>query len=216
MRSYASNTRTPRNLEQFRRHGWRILLSPANPHPPAGLPFAIDNGAWPCFTKKLPFDSDGFSAMVEAHGAAADFVVVPDIVAGGLESLRFSLSWLDRLRGIRLLLLPVQDGMSAGEVGAVLRRYPGLGLFLGGSTEWKLHTMYGWGMVAHALGCYYHVGRVNSCRRIRLALEAGADSIDGTSGTRYAVNVPRLDAATKQPSLISPGAGQKPALGIIG
>jgi hypothetical protein len=204
MRSYASNTRTPRNLETFRCFGWRILLSPINPHPPAGLPFAIDNGAWPCFTQNLPFDSDGFARLVDAHGAAADFVVVPDIVAGGMKSLEFSLSWLDRLRGIRLLLLPVQDGMNADDVGAVLRRHAGIGIFLGGSTEWKLHTMYGWGMVAHALGCYYHVGRVNSRRRIRLAHEAGADSVDGTAGTRYSVNVPKLDDATRQPSLLRP------------
>jgi hypothetical protein len=206
MKSYASNTRTVRNLETFHRHGWRILVSPQNPNPPAGLPFAIDNGAWPTFTQKLPFDSDGFSNLVETHGAAADFVVVPDIVAGGLRSLEFSLSWLDRLQGIRLLLLPVQDGMTAGDVGPVLRRYPGLGIFLGGSTEWKLQTMYGWGMVAHAIGCYYHVGRVNSRRRIRLAHEAGADSIDGTSGTRYSVNVPKLDDASRQPSLLRPSA----------
>ena len=201
---YASNTRTPRNLDQFRRFDWRILLSPANPRPAAGLRFAIDNGAWPAYTQNLPFDSEGFARLVDRHGAAADFVVVPDVVCGGMASLEFSLSWLDRLQGLRLLLLPVQDGMSADDVGAVLRRYPGLGIFLGGSTEWKLRTMYGWGMVAHALCCYYHVGRVNSRRRIRLAQEAGANSVDGTAGTRYAVNVPKLDDASRQSSLLRP------------
>jgi hypothetical protein len=204
MRSYASHTRTRRNLETFRVFGWRILLTPQNPRPVEGLPFAIDNGAWRTHQQKLPFDSDGFSRLVEMHGAAADFIVVPDIVCGGLDSLEFSLSWLDRLKGLRLLLLPVQDGMSADDVGAVLRRNPGLGIFLGGSTEWKLRTMYGWGMVAHALGCYYHVGRVNSRRRIRLAQEAGADSVDGSSGTRYSVNVAKLDDAARQPSLLRP------------
>ena len=204
MISYASNTGTLRNLEQFRRFGWRVLLTPTNPKAPPGLRFAIDNGAWSNFQQQTPFDSEGFGRLVETHGAAADFVVVPDIVCGGMKSLEFSLSWLDRLQGIRLLLLPVQDGMSADDVGAVLRRYPGLGIFLGGSLEWKLRTMYGWGMVAHALSCYYHVGRVNSQRRIRLAQEAGANSIDGTSGTRFSITVPGLDAATKQPSLLRP------------
>jgi hypothetical protein len=206
LKSYASHTRTRRNIETFRKFGWRILLSPENPKPIDGFRFAIDNGAWRSYQQKLSFDSEGFARLIDMHGAAADFVVIPDIVCGGLESLKFSLSWMDRLQGLKLLLLPVQDGMNADDVGAVLRRYPGLGIFLGGSTEWKERTMYGWGMVAHALGCYYHVGRVNSCRRIRLAQEAGADSIDGSSGTRYSVNVPRLDAAIRQPSLITPVA----------
>lgn len=111
---------------------------------------------------------------------------------------------MDRLKGLRKLLLPLQDGMKAEHVGPVLREYPDLGLFLGGSTEWKLETMQGWGMVAHAFGRYYHVGRVNSRRRIRMCQHAGADSIDGTSGTLYSVTVPRLDGEIRQSSLLSP------------
>lgn len=154
MRCYASNTRTKRNLEQFRKHHWRVLLSPLNPEWPQGLHCAIDNGAWSCFQSKLPFDGDGFMRLVEKHGAAADWTVIPDKVAGGLESLEFSESCYPR---------------------------QAIGVFLGGSTEWKLRTMYGWGMVAHCLNAYYHVARVNSARRIRLAQEAGADSIDGAA-----------------------------------
>lgn len=206
MNSYASNTGTLRNLDALRRHGWRILLTPRNPRPPAGLPFAIDNGAWSNYQRKEPFDNEGFRRLVETHGAAAEFVVIPDKVCEGMKSLEFSLLWLEELRHLRRLLLPVQDGMSAADVGAVLRREPGLGIFLGGSTEWKLRTLYGWGMVAHAFGCYFHVGRVNTKKRIQLCAEAGVTSIDGTSATMFSVTVPMLDAARRQPSLLTPGA----------
>lgn len=206
MISYASNTGTRRNLQQFRDFGWRVLLTPDNPTPREGLRCAIDNGAWGAFKKKLPFDGDAFRSLVEAYGSMADFVVVPDKVAEGLASLEFSLSWMERLRGMRLLLLPLQDGMKAADIGPVLREYPDLGLFLGGSTDWKLATMGEWGAVAHAFGRHYHVGRVNSRKRIRMCQHAGADSIDGTSGTLFSITVPRLDGEIRQGSLISPKA----------
>jgi len=204
MISYASNTGTRRNLEQFRKYNWRVLLTPLNPGLPEGLRFAVDNGAWSCFQQGLPFDDEGFMSLVEVYGPAADFVVIPDIVEGGMKSLAFSLSWLDRLKGLRLLLLPLQDGMDTKTIGAVLEQHPSLGLFLGGSTEFKLATMSGWGMVAHAFRRYYHIGRVNTRRRIRMAQHAGADSVDGTSGTLFSVTVPRLDGEIRQASLLSP------------
>lgn len=207
MRMYASNTGTRRNLDQFRRYFWRVLLSPLNPKWPAGLACAIDNGAWSCFQSGLPFDSDGFWRLIETSGGAADWVVIPDKVADGANSLEFSESWMPRLKGLPLLLLAVQDGMEPEDVRAFFQRYPSqrFGIFLGGSTEWKLRTMYGWGMVAHALGVYYHVARVNSAKRIKLAQEAGADSVDGTSGTLFSVTVPALDRASRQGHLLTPG-----------
>jgi hypothetical protein len=193
---YASNTGTRRNLDALRTAGWRILLTPDNPTPRQGLKYGIDNGAWGAF------DAKAFETLVERSAGQADFVVVPDIVAGGMESLAFSKSWLPRLRSIRRPLLPVQDGMDVASVSAVLHAWSGVGIFLGGSTEWKLKTMYGWGMVAASLNRHYHVGRVNTARRIRLAAEAGAHSFDGTSATRYANTLPLLESARQQPSLI--------------
>lgn len=204
MISYASNTGTRRNLAQFRKFGWRILLTPDNPVPREGLRHGIDNGAWKAYKNKLPFDADAFSSLVEAYGSTADFVVIPDKVAQGRISLEFSLSWIERLKNCRLLLLPVQDDMDERDVGAVLEQHPSMGIFLGGTTEWKLATMQGWGMVAHAFRRYYHVGRVNTRKRIRMCQHAGADSIDGTSGTLFSVTVPRLDGEIRQTSLLSP------------
>lgn len=204
MQGYASNTGTRRNLDALRDAGWRILLTPDNPTPRVGLRHAVDNGAWGAFQKQTPFDAGAFTELVERAGAQADFVIVPDIVAGGMESLKFSLLWLPKLRHIRSLLLPVQDGMDVADVSKVLHAWPNLGIFLGGSTEWKLKTMYGWGMLAAALNRHYHVGRVNTARRIRLAAEAGADSFDGTSATMFSCTLPLLEAARQQPSLLIP------------
>ncbi len=208
MISYASNTQGIRNLTALSNANWRILLGPDKRHcnPPKAFRFrfAIDNGAWPCFKQNLPFDSEAFQSVVDTHGSAADFVVIPDVVADGERSLAFSKLWFDRLKHLRLILLPVQDGMRPDDIGAILERYPNMGIFLGGSTDWKLKTMYGWGMVAHAFRRYYHIGRVNTVRRIRLCAEAGADSIDGTSATMFSCTIPKLDNALRQPSLLTP------------
>lgn len=201
---YASNTGTLRNLAALRAAGWRILLTPSKPYPREGMRYGVDNGAWSTHNSGLPFDVQGFESLVERHGGGADFVVVPDIVAGGNASLDFSLSWLQRLAHTKLLLLPVQDGMDPQAVGAVLREHRNLGIFLGGSTEFKLRTIYGWGIVAHSMARWYHVGRVNTARRIRLCAEAGADSFDGTSATMYCQTLPLLNESRKQPSLLSP------------
>lgn len=204
MIGYASNTGTRRNLQALRDYGWRILLTPDNPTPRDGLRFAIDNGAWKAHQQGTPFDAEKFGNLVERYGCAADFVILPDIVVGGRGSLEFSLSWIPKLRNLKSLLLPIQDGMTAYDVGMVLRQNVYVGLFLGGSTEFKLREMYAWGMVAHAWKRWYHIGRVNTRRRIRLCAEAGADSFDGTSATMYATTLPLLESARIQPSLLRP------------
>lgn len=204
MIGYASNTRTRRNLKALSDAGWRIMVTPQNPLPPRGFRYAIDNGAWPAFVNGLPFDVAAFEALVATAGVGADFIVLPDIVAAGRKSLEFSLSWIPRLERFPRLLLAVQDDMHYQEITNVLSLRPGLGIFLGGSTEWKLATILEWGRVAASGHWYYHVGRVNSRRRIRLCAEAGADSFDGTSATRYACTLRLLDGAARQASLLSP------------
>lgn len=201
---YASNTGTRRNLSAMEEAGWRILLTPDNPRPPERMRFAIDNGAWKFRENPEENTFSDFSILVDRYGCAADFVVLPDIVGGGMKSLKLSTSWIGRLRNMRQLLLPLQDGMCPEAVGNVLREHRNVGLFLGGTTEYKLQEMYGWGMVANSWRRWYHVGRVNTARRIRLCAEAGATSFDGTSVSMYACTLPLLDSARKQPSLLAP------------
>jgi hypothetical protein len=203
MIGYASVTGTRRNLAAIKDNGWRLLVSPGAV-PVLDIPYALDNGAWSSFSTGAQWDEIAFRKHVERYARQADFVVAPDIVGGGNVSLRLSLRWLPQLRHCRLTLLAVQDGMTIPEVSPVLRDHPELGLFLGGSTEWKLTTMYEWGLVAASLLRHYHVGRVNTARRIRLAAESGAHSFDGTSVSRYAQTMPLLESARRQPSLLSP------------
>ena len=204
MIGYASNTRTARNLAALAQYGWRILLTPDNPRPPRGFRYAIDNGAWKAFRQSMPFDEIAFRSLLCCHGAAADFVVIPDLIAEGERSFRYSLTWLSRMEHVSTPLLAVQDGMTPETVRSFLVSDPRAGIFLGGSTEWKLSQIRAWGVFAAELGRYYHVGRVNTGRRIRLCEEAGAFSFDGTSATLFSCTLPHLDHARRATNLFNP------------
>lgn len=201
MIAYASRTGTRRNLAALAIRGWRLIVSARGVLRNEGMPYALDNGAWTAFQRSEPFDVPAFETAVARLGAGSDFIVVPDIVAGGLNSLRYSEAWLPRLDGIAPLLLAVQDGMTEKDVASLLS--PSLGIFVGGSTEWKLATIMDWGRVAKKRRCYIHVGRVNSVRRIALCHAAGVHSFDGTSATRYMATVGKLDNARRQPDMFS-------------
>lgn len=200
MTAYASRTGTRRNLAALRGAGWRLLVSARGVLRHEGFPYAIDNGAWTAFQKGEPFDVPAFERAVEWGGAEADWMIVPDIVAGGLDSLRYSMEWVPRLSGVCPLLLAVQDGMTPNDVRAVVG--PELGIAVGGSTEWKERTVTAWGALARASGAYLHVLRVNTCRRIDLCRDAGADSFDGSSVSRFVRTLPLLDGARRQLSLL--------------
>jgi hypothetical protein len=162
-----------------------------------GMRYALDNGAWSAFCRQEPWDADAFLRAVQTLGAGADFVVLPDIVGDGRRSLKRSLTWLPFLLGqTRLLLLPVQDGVVEADVSPMLGA--NVGLFVGGTTPWKLRSLGDWGALAARVGCYIHVGRVNSVRRIARCAASGIHSFDGTSVTRYAVTLPKLDQARRQ------------------
>lgn len=199
MIGYASRTGTRRNLAALREAGWRLLVSARGVLRTEGFPYALDNGAWTAFQRGEAFDVAAFEKAVGMLGAAADWVVAPDVVADRSASLRLTEEWLPRLDWCPRVLVAVQDGMTEADVAPWLG--PRCGLFLGGSTEWKLARMREWGEVAKRRGCHYHVARVNTRRRIARAHEAGADSIDGTSASRFAVTVPELDAQLRQEGL---------------
>lgn len=196
MTPYASRTGTRRNLAALRDAGWRLMVTPARLQT-EGMRYALDNGAWSAFCRQEPWDADAFLRAVQTLGAGADFVVLPDIVGDGRRSLKRSLTWLPFLLGqTRLLLLPVQDGVVEADVSPMLGA--NVGLFVGGTTPWKLRSLGDWGALAARVGCYIHVGRVNSVRRIARCAASGIHSFDGTSVTRYAVTLPKLDQARRQ------------------
>ncbi len=200
MIAYASRTGTRRNLAALRDHGWRLLVSASGCLRHEGFRFALDNGAWSAYTQGKPFDVRAFEVALRKLGHAADWSVLPDIVAGGMPSLELSLSWMRRvLDESPVALLAVQDGIEPCDVRSFLG--PRVGIFVGGSTAWKLKTLDDWGRLGRDVGCWVHVGRVNTARRIHHCGVAGVTSFDGTSASRYATTVRELDHARAQLAL---------------
>lgn len=136
MVSYASRTGTKQNLAAMREAGWRLLVSPTGVLRTEDFRYCLDNGAWTAFQQGRPFDERAFGRAIDLLGEGSDFFILPDIVAGGMRSLEFSLKWKVRLSGIpTLTLLAVQDGMEPDDVREYLN--PACGIFLGGSTEYQ-------------------------------------------------------------------------------
>lgn len=104
--------------------------------PPRRQPWAFDNGAFKDFSAGKPFNLKKYEAALDYVWLHAktnpDFVVAPDIVAGGLESLRFSDSWKQRLGAMGApVYLVVQNGMTEADVATALDGYAGV--FVGGT-----------------------------------------------------------------------------------
>lgn len=194
---YATLSTTHENTRAMNMAGMRVLMGPDQLDRWRGVPplsWACDNGAWGAHTNGRPWDAAAFRDVLVRWGDGADWIVLPDIVAGGAESLSLSLSWLAEVRRYARPLLAVQDGMGVENIAPLVG--PSCGLFIGGSTEWKWRTVAAWGELAARTGAYLHVGRVNSAEAIAVAVGAGASSVDGTGPSRFSVNAPRLGAAT--------------------
>jgi len=195
--AYASRTGTRRNLAALRSRRWRLLVSATGAHRTEGFGYAIDNGAWTAHQRGVRFDGGRFVALLDKLGRGADWIVVPDVVGHARASLRLSARWLARVEPYGApMLIAVQDGMTPADVAAWVAG--GAGVFLGGTTAYKLASALAWGAWCRARGAYFHVARVNSARRIRLCQEARAHSFDGSGPSRFASALPPLDGARRQ------------------
>lgn len=208
MMPYASRTGTRRNLDALRSRGWGLLVSRTGAWRTEGFGNIVgDNGAWADFQADRTFDGDAFDRFLDwITPHAPRWIVLPDIVAGGARSLELSLRWSNRCRAATdLVLIAVQDGLETTDLAPFVG--PSVGIFLGGSTAWKLANMHAWGEFSAEHRCHYHVARVNTARRMRMAAASGADSIDGSSASRFAVTLPKLNLWRSQPDLFAPVAG---------
>ncbi len=148
--------------------------------PPRRVPWFLDNGAFSDWRAKRAFDKGAFNATLARAGAfetLPDFVVLPDIVAGGKRSLRHSLGWLGRVGGFPPYLA-LQDGMSERDVRPHVDELAGL--FVGGTLEWKIATGARWVRFAHEAGLPCHIGRCGVASRVQWARRIHADSLDST------------------------------------
>jgi len=208
MLAYASHTNSSRNLEKLREYGWRLLRTPfTTGKSNHGFRYGLDNGAWHAHQAGEPFDQMAFERLLSDYGDGSDWIVSPDIVCGGVESLEMSVSWIPRLQKYGVpILIPVQDGMVASDLREHLSE--SVGIFVGGSTEFKEGTAALWGKLARERRAYLHVGRVNTVRRIAICGAAGADSFDGSGASKFSSTVRRLSIAARQRDLFSPkGSG---------
>ncbi len=165
--------------------------------------WAMDNG---CFTG---LDEGAFVRMLYAYRKQTGclFVTAPDKVADFAETRYLWKWWAPLIRATgHAPAFVAQNGLELrgwtpwDEMGA---------LFVGGDNAFKegavAKTLCG---IAKARGLWVHWGRVNGKRRYRLALEAGADSIDGTGFSMYPdTNIPKAaewqQQITQEPSLFT-------------
>ena len=119
-------------------------------NPIEGLPFVLDNGVWSCHQAGVEWSDDPLLRMIDRFNhrdLKPAFVVAPDKIAAGYDSLAFSLDWLMAKRsrcGDLPWLLAVQDGMQVERVREALLEHRLAGIFVGGSTEWKWATVHAW------------------------------------------------------------------------
>lgn len=200
MKAYVGQTRASELIRELEAAGVGECTTRGTLPPRRGRSWFYDNGAFEDFRAGQPFDYLQFSRDMrairlwqDAEGIPAgrprggqrleapDFIVIPDLVAGGAKSLEFSEEHLIDCRPTKApLYVAVQDGMSSAQVARFVRRHKLQGLFVGGSLEWKLETGGAWCALGRELGLPVHVGRVGTFERVLWAHEIGAASIDSS------------------------------------
>lgn len=188
MLEFTGNARKIAHVDFARKHGMGIGHTAAcfrMPH--HGLPWFLDNGAFTAYRRGEEFDEVAFLKSLDRLVPTNPplFVVCPDIVAGGMGSLSFSIQWRKRISEAGYDWLPwylaVQDGMDVMAVFRIMREKDFAGIFVGGTVPWKKETASMWVSMAHSLGKKCHIGRVGTVADLRWARSIGADSVDSTS-----------------------------------
>lgn len=186
---YLGQTRSHRLIAKLKQLGIGECTQPRE-YPPRRTPWICDNGAWSMREWSLARVLDHwrtdertafYRRVVSDAVELPTIVILPDIVAGGYESLALSLQWLEWMTENTPQLaerayLAVQDGMNVNDIEPHIRRVSGI--FVGGSTEWKWQTARSWAHLAHGVGKRLHIGRAGTKRLVLKARDAEADSID--------------------------------------
>jgi len=181
--------------------GYGVLFTAHYGNPDRYIYYCLDNGAYGAWSSGRTYDSGPFERALEKllkHEKQPDFSVIPDIVAGGIDSLEYSLSWLSKLPKGGRYYLAVQDGMKPQDLEGHLDGISGL--FVGGTLDWKIKMGETWVKYAHTKGLNCHIGRAGTFNRILWASRIGADSIDSMSWARHD-SYHILESANAQQSL---------------
>ncbi len=146
--------------------------------------YAIDNGTYSAWVNGREWDPIPFLRTVRKareYSRKPDFVVCPDIVAGGKDSLIHSINWIKVLPKDLPYYLAVQDGMELPLVRNAITENGFFGIFVGGTTDWKIKTAETWCRLAGELQIKCHIGRIGVGKKIVWAERIGADSVDSST-----------------------------------
>jgi hypothetical protein len=168
------------------RIAWLLTAHRKWKNPKWWMEWALDNGAFPAWENKTPFDFDKFYQTLDQSRKfkRPKWVVVPDVVADREGTLK---NWF--LHSPRVatygypLAFAAQDGMTPDDIP------PNADVvFIGGTTEWKWRNLRDWTTSFPRI----HVGRVGSERMLWMAHEAGAESCDSSGWFREGDSMNRL------------------------
>jgi hypothetical protein len=151
-------------------------------YPKSGVRWFLDNGAFHAWKNKKNFDSNAFLETLwklERCCSEPDFIVAPDIVMGGKESLDFSLSWFEKIPGGYKTYLAVQDGMATNDVVPCIESFDGV--FIGGGIQENVVLLREWVDFSHSHGMPVHIGRAGTKNKLKNAMGIGADSVDSST-----------------------------------
>lgn len=173
------------------------MLSPnmGNHVPPSKL-WAADCGTFSVDAARVGiFDYERWLCWLNVRlGYAGDrclFVVVPDVPFDGQGTIARFREYKERVAALRKpVAFVLQDGMGVEDVPWA----DADAIFIGGSTTWKTgHESGAIVTEAKRRDRWVHMGRVNSLRRLQVAVSMGCDSADGTFlGYGPNINWPRL------------------------
>lgn len=191
MQIYTGLCYSKRLMPYFRKYNLGMMISTSSSTWVRGwfddFPLALDNGAYPAWRKAEAFPERDFLNTLDASircGLTFDFVICPDKVAAGIESLEFSLKWRDRLKAFPLALA-VQDGMKPCHVAPFVRQFHRI--FIGGTNRWKWQTARQWIELGERHSVKTHIGRCGSIDKLKHAKRIGATSVDSTNFIRNGV-----------------------------
>lgn len=146
-----------------------------------GEPLAVDNGAYSAWRSGKEWSGDKFLRHIDrVHetGLTPDWVVIPDVVGDGRQSIAQSWKWVDRIPDEWPKLLALQDGytLEAAEHFAPLIA----GVFLGGLPQFQWSTAHDWLAWCRERDLVFHWGGVGKLWELKAAHDMGADSVDSS------------------------------------
>jgi hypothetical protein len=210
MKVYCGSTAGVKTLSYLKEKNYGLMINPSSWKYSQNSVFpwqywALDNGAYKSYTDGVDFDKTKFLKTIyeklPKSEMSPDFIVVPDKVGAGIESLRFSLAWHSRLKYMKEYnwYLAVQNGMVIDDVEKIIADFDGI--FVGGTVKWKVKTGEYWVKLAHKYNKPCHIGRVGTFKRVLWAKRIKADSIDSTNFVRNPNGFRPLESAKVQTML---------------